>query len=306
MAFQTPILFLIFNRPDTTKQVFAKIREVKPKYLYVAADGPRSHKEGEKELCEQTRKIVTDNIDWDCELVTLFREENLGCGKAVSGAITWFFENVEQGIILEDDTLPDISFFKFCEELLIKYRDNHKIMSIGGVNFLSSIYNSNVSYLFSEYGGIWGWASWSRAWEGYDFEITAWSNTSTKLYFNEKYPKEFANFFEQVFNSVKAIDTWDYQWWFHRLINNGMDITPSVNLVRNIGFDSNATHTYNTLDEIKNLQTEAILFPLKHPNNIEVDLKYDNLLAKKYYSKKVFKKQNLLRRVLNKLKLKFT
>lgn len=309
MPFNTPILFLIFNRPDTTKQVFEKIREIQPKYLYVAADGPRTNKEGEKELCETTRNIVLDNIDWDCEVKTLLRDENLGCGKAVSSAITWFFENVEQGIIMEDDTLPKISFFTFCEEMLVKYKENARIMSISGTNFLSSVYKTDNSYLFSEYGGIWGWASWRRAWKGYDYTIASWSTDTSKNHFKKKYSSNQYHFFEDVFDKVHSIDTWDYQWWYHRLRNDGLSIIPSVNLVKNIGFDLNATHTHNASDEIKNMQYEEVFFPLLHPKTILLNNDYDFVLAENYYSKKKTNSLSVFSRILNKIKfikLKFS
>lgn len=283
MAFQTPILFLIFNRPDTTKQVFAKIREVKPKYLYVAADGPRSHKEGEKELCEQTRKIVTDNIDWDCELVTLFREENLGCGKAVSGAITWFFENVEQGIILEDDIMVSQDFFFFCSELLQVYKDNVNVFSITGSNFQDGRRWGNESYYFTRYAYIWGWATWKRAWEKYDYEMKGLSDFIS----NKEIEKIFSRTHEQQFwlnhfAQAKNIDTWDFQWMFTILKNNGYSVTPNYNLTRNIGFGPNATHTKTENTKISSFKLETIS-DIKHHSRVEVNVMADNYTFDNYY-----------------------
>jgi len=168
--FNTPILFLVFNRPNTTQRVFNVIRQVKPKQLFVAADGPRRDKGADEEKCEATREIVKQ-IDWDCEVKTLFREENLGCGKAVSSAITWFFENVEEGIILEDDCLPNLDFFGYCEELLDRYRDNREVMFIGGDNFQKGKKWGDASYYFSAYNHVWGWATWKRTWDIYDFKL---------------------------------------------------------------------------------------------------------------------------------------
>ena len=159
----TPVLFLIFNRPELTEKVFQKIQDAQPKYLFVAADGPRDNKYGEKDLCEKTRAVVLENITWECEVKTLFRTENLGCRTAVSSAINWFFENVEEGIILEDDTVPDNSFFSYCQALLEKYRNHEQIMMITGDNFQDGIKRGNGSYYFSRYVHIWGWASWRRA-----------------------------------------------------------------------------------------------------------------------------------------------
>jgi len=157
---KTPVLFLIFKRLDTTKQVFEQIKKAKPPRLYIAADGPRDYVEGEAEKVKAAREYVLSNIDWNCEVKTLFREKNLGCGKAVSEAITWFFENEEQGIILEDDTVPSQSFFWFCEELLNRYKDEKKVWHIGGTNFQDGIIRGNGDYYFSALNHIWGWASW--------------------------------------------------------------------------------------------------------------------------------------------------
>lgn len=283
MLFNTPVLFLIFNRPDTTKQVFEKIREIKPKYLYVAADGPRSDKLEEGDLCEATRNIVLKNIDWDCELKTLFRNENLGCGKAVSTAITWFFDHVEQGIILEDDTLPDVSFFKFCEEMLIKYKDNTQITSIGGTNFFTENLKLKESYFFTEHGGIWGWASWRRAWHDYDLSMSEWKDQKVVDSFKNRYSKLEYDFFEKIFNSVGNIDTWDYQWWFYRLLKRGIDIVPNKNLVKNIGFNENATHTKSKDETISNMKHYEMDFPLVHPENIATNKIYVKLLGERYY-----------------------
>jgi hypothetical protein len=167
--FDTPILFLIFNRPDTTQKVFNEIRKIKPRQLFVAADGPREDHPEDKEKCEQTRKII-DQVDWDCEVKTLFRDKNLGCKHAVSGAINWFFKNVEQGIILEDDCLPDQSFFGFCQELLNKYKNNKQIFNISGNNFQDGMWRGDGSYYFSKYFHCWGWATWADRWQNY-FDI---------------------------------------------------------------------------------------------------------------------------------------
>ena len=299
--FKIPILFLAFNRPDVTALAFAEIKRQKPKYLYFAADGPRSDKEGEKERCELCRKIVLDNIDWDCEVKTRLQEVNLGCGKAVSSAITWFFDHVEEGIILEDDVLPANSFFSFCEEMLLKYRSDAQVMSISGVNFLSNTFKAEHSYVFSKYGGIWGWASWRRAWKGYDYSIASWGSEVGKNAIKKNLSDNAYAFFEDIFNRSHQVDTWDYQWWFHKLSNNGLDIIPSVNLARNLGFDDNATHTRTAREEIMNMQTGEISFPLQHPSKVGQNKKYDSLLSAKYYSKADYTSPNLFRRILRKL-----
>jgi len=176
---KTPVLFLVFNRPDTTRRVFEAIRAARPARLFLVADGPRERQPDDKEKCERVRYIATD-IDWDCEVKTLFRKENLGCKNGVSSAIDWFFSHVDEGIILEDDCLPTESFFWFCEELLRRYRNDSRVMQICGSNFLRGWQRNNDSYYFSGYGPIWGWASWRRAWIYYDVDMKLWPEVKEK------------------------------------------------------------------------------------------------------------------------------
>lgn len=262
---ETPVLFLVFNRPDCTAKVFEALRLHKPKKLFIAADGFRLNKEGEKELCDEVRQIVV-NIDWECELRTLFRDNNLGCGKAVSSAINWFFEFVEEGIILEDDCLPSQSFFKYCSELLEKYKYNEDIYTISGNNFHGKSW-SDDSYYFSAYSHIWGWATWKRAWAKYDFNLHSMNDAqlyeNLKHYFNRKL---IVNYWFSNYKSMKynPIDTWDYQWMFLVWYNKGVNILPNINLVQNIGFDENATHTTSSVHHLSNItskEIEAIIHP---------------------------------------------
>lgn len=242
---KTPILFLIFNRPEETARVFEAVKQIQPKFLYVAADGARPDKPGEAELCEQTRKII-ENVDWDCDVKTLFRDKNLGCKKAVSEGITWFFENVEEGIILEDDCLPSKSFFSYCEELLEKYRHDSRIMHISGENPIDKELCSR-SYYFSKIPHIWGWASWRRAWKQYDVEFQGFETfIKFNMIQNIFETKEAQEYWNKIFTRVKEgkINTWDYQWTYALFVNNALSINPTKNLVSNIGFGStDATHT---------------------------------------------------------------
>ncbi|MFM2284413.1 MAG: hypothetical protein RL222_1917, partial [Bacteroidota bacterium] len=238
----TPVLFLIFNRPDTTRQVFAKIREIQPRQLFIAADGPRNIP-GEAEKCALTRKTVMDAIDWDCEVKTLFRTENLGCGVAPSQAISWFFEQVEQGIILEDDCLPDASFFTFCEELLNYYKDDTSVMHISGNNFQLGKKIGDGSYYFSQIPHSWGWATWRRVWKQFDWELTELdkfldSNNHLDPYWIDKF---------KMVQKERPEDIWDYQYTFCIFNNHGKAILPNKNLVKNIGFNQDATHTKGEL-----------------------------------------------------------
>jgi len=252
------VLFLIFNRPEPTRQVFQAIRAYRPTRLYIAADGPRAEKPHEWCRCAETRSVV-EKIDWECEVQTLFREENLGCGQAVSGAISWFFEREEQGIILEDDCLPDPSFFPFCAEMLERFRDQPKVGTISGNNFLPSSLYSNVPYGFSKYAQIWGWASWRRFWKHYDFELDG-NEVEWEAIIRHANPIENqAKYWLQIFQALRAglIDTWDYQVMFSAWKADLVHIFPSRNLISNLGYGIDATHT-NFRSPLADLQRASI------------------------------------------------
>ncbi|WP_162426440.1 hypothetical protein [Pontibacter pudoricolor] len=272
----TPVLFLIFNRPQQTQIVFEKIREVRPKLLFVAADGPREGRDDDIENCKLTRDIAT-SVDWDCKVVTLFRESNLGCKYAVSSAITWFFEQIEEGIILEDDILPDISFFNYCEELLEKYRFDNRVMHVAGFNIYETWKANNQSFHFSHFGSVWGWASWRRAWKCYDVEVKFWKDNNIQnfileSFFSSKFRTERKQLYDNLYDG--RINTWDYQWTLCKLLNNGLSIIPSKNLIENIGFNATATHT-TLAPKWAVKKVFSLSFPLKENGKIEVDKVYD-------------------------------
>lgn len=274
--FNTPILFIVFNRPNETFEVFSQIKKIKPRDLFIAADGPRTDKQTDQQLCEQTRLVLSE-IDWDCNVRTLFREKNLGCKNAVSGAIDWFFDQVEYGIILEDDCYPDLSFFSFCEDLLIKYYNDNDVMLIGGLNFLGNKINFEHSYYFSQYPLIWGWASWKRAWKHYDvnlLELDTFTRDRMNSIYSTKKQRKYLN--DALYLTKKGkINTWDYQWVFSILNNKGYAITPSKVLVINLGFRNNSTHHFLVDTHKENLNISEMTFPLKHPEkkiNYKADL----------------------------------
>src|SRR3989344_2981071 len=241
-TFNTPVLFIIFNRPEVTNIVFQEIRKIKPKNLFIAADGPRKNAPEDYKKCEQTREIIK-KIDWPCDVKTFFQKENLGCGYGVSTAINWFFDDIEEGIILEDDCVPDQSFFYFCQELLEYYRNNKRIMHISGDNFQYGKKRGWSSYYFSEYTHPWGWATWRRAWKFFDFDCVS---------------------LEQKKSS------WDKQWYLSARKQNGLAILPNVNLISNIGAGDDATHTKELIHHINyiNLLAKQMNFPLIHPKII--------------------------------------
>jgi hypothetical protein len=263
---ETAVLFLVFNRPDTTTQVFQAIRNVKPPRLYIAADGPRAERLDEVHVVARVRDICT-SVDWTCEVKTLFRDENLGCKYAVSGAIAWFFEHEEQGIILEDDCLPTQSFFWFCEELLQKYKNDTRIGMICGTD-LSKDLQIKESYYFSRYPHIWGWATWRRVWEAYDVELTQINllieSDDFRRSFNRKMEFEY---WRRSFESVRngTVDTWDTQVVFTMFTQGMLSIYPCCNLVSNIGFGSNATHTKSARSPLSALATQELGWPLMPP-----------------------------------------
>jgi len=286
MPFDVPILFLVFNRPETTRQVFQRIKEMQPAKLLIAADGPRERKEGEAEKCEEVRRLIIDGIDWPCQVETLFRYHNLGCGNAVSSAITWFFDNVTEGIILEDDTLPDPSFFPFCKTLLEKYRNDEQVKMISGNNFQNGKWRGNGSYYFSAYSHNWGWASWRRTWEEYDFTLDKLDETALEnnmsFYFEDKKVKEY---WMQTFNKLRngILNTWDVQMLFCTWAKRGLAILPNINLVSNIGFGESGTHNKNKND----VQADIPLYSMdeiKHPTEKLLNKKADDYSFREYYA----------------------
>lgn len=244
---QSPVLFLLFNRPDLTQRVFEQIRAARPARLYIAADGPREGNAADVELCRQAR-AVAEQVDWPCTCQTLFRERNLGCKEAVASAITWFFEQETEGIILEDDCLPNSSFFRFCDTLLEKYRHDERVRIITGTNLQMGRQWGKASYYFSQYSNIWGWASWRRVWERYDPELRPYTQEEAAEHIRKVFDDPFLiKEWEKIFADLKAgkIDTWDYQLNLITFFENGLCATPNVNLISNIGFREDGTHTHN-------------------------------------------------------------
>jgi hypothetical protein len=277
---KTPVLLIIFNRPDTTRAVFEAIRQAKPPKLYVAADGPRPHIESDAIRCELTREVIND-VDWDCEVKTLFRDTNLNCGVAPSSAFTWFFENEEQGIILEDDCLPSQSFFWYCEELLDRYKDDSRVMHIGGNNFLDGWQkDKDYSYYFSRSGHIWGWATWRRAWQTFDYDLKGYEALKAKKFFDNFFMSPLEKYyrlkkFDKTVARRGSVDWWDYQWDYARYVHNGLAIVPNRNMVKNIGIGNDATHTLNTNSKNTRMHADEIDLPLKHPPFMIRDMQSD-------------------------------
>lgn len=298
--FNKPILFLIFNRIETTKSVFESIKDIKPKRIYISSDGPRNSEE--KIIVEDVRKYVLDSIDWDCEVKTLFRENNLGCKLAVSSAIDWFFQNEEDGIILEDDCLANRDFFIFCEAMLNLYKDDKNIGMISGNNFLFNKFEVLDSYYFSKFFHIWGWATWKRAWSLYDIKMKNWpvfksSDKFKRIIPNVLHRCYWSNIFDDCYND--KINTWDYQWFFCGLEHEMLGIVPSKNLVSNIGFGGLSTHTGKSGSVFDKMKTFNLGFPIKNPVLIKRNNVFDEYIQKNNFSWfKMFVKKNIPKRII--------
>ena len=293
----TPVAFIIFNRPDTTERVFAEIARARPPKLLVVGDGPRANREGEAEKVAAARAII-ERVDWPCEVLTNYSEANLGCKVRVSSGLDWVFEQVEEAIILEDDCLPHPTFFRFCEEMLDRYRDDERIAMISGDNFLAESIGIRESYYFSRYLHIWGWASWRRAWKNYDVKIANWPIIKSTGFLDSGFVRSGERYFwGAAFDAVHkgAIDTWDYQWIFSAWAQNQLSIMPNVNLISNIGFGADATHTFG--DSIySNMKTSSLIFPINHPVVILENIMADKLTATGQFT------TSFRRRIFNRLK----
>jgi hypothetical protein len=298
MIFDTPILLITFNRPNHTRQVWDAIKKQRPKYIYVFQDGARESNESDIEKCAAVRAIFEEPLDWVCELKTFYSDVNLGCGKGPAAAITWFFDNVEQGIIFEDDCFPADSLFEFYEQLLNDYKDENKVSLITGTNLKAKWKSKNKSYVFSTVGAatMGSWASWRRVWVSFDYYITSWSSEETKCTIknnlaNKHYFDYFASEFN-VYNSIIQNHVWDYQWFFCRLLSNSLSIVSTVNQMSNIGFGDESTHTSNPNDSRSNMVLYDMKFPLIK-SNIRRDKLFDWVVFNRFTSKKkktIFKK----------------
>lgn len=297
-SFSPPVVLLVFNRPELTARVLARIRAARPALLFVVADGPRPERADDAGKCREVRAVIEQGVDWPCQVVRDYAEANLGCGPRIAGGLTRVFEQVEEAIILEDDCLPDPSFFPYCAELLARYRDEPRVGLISGSHHQLASTREGTSYYFCRYGNIWGWATWRRAWAKFDHTMQDWPAWRDS--------DEFARFFSDA--GVRAFwrktwdaaaanphDTWDYQWTFCYLRHGLLGVLPRVALIENIGFGAGATHTEGA--GIGGPPTEPMEFPLRHPVNVVPDHE-----AEARASRRFFTKRSLTERVLARLK----
>jgi hypothetical protein len=297
--YNTNVAFIIFNRPEYTRAVFAEIRKARPKKLFIIADGPRTP--AETFLCEQTRAIV-ENIDWSCEIHKNYAGRNLGLKERISSGLNWFFENVEQGIILEDDCLPHQSFFRFANEMLERYKNDERIMMISGDNFLPD-FNIAESYLFSKYFSIWGWATWRRAWKKYDVTIKEWGVPENKKKLKKIYTQKYMiNHVSKLFDEIYSgkLVTWDVQWLYACLMNDGLSIVPRVNLISNIGIIGIHTPSSNLTLSTYDIYQKGTL---KHPKFIEPATEYDRIFYEKNFRPGPFNLQRAIISILIKYEM---
>jgi FAD/FMN-containing dehydrogenase len=275
MSTSVPVLLILFRRPDATRQVFDAIREAQPPVLFLAADGPRDHRPDDEAKCQQARAVV-ENVDWDCTVHRDFRDDNLGCGRRPASAIDWVFEHVDRAIILEDDCVPNPSFFRFCEEMLDRYADASHVMHVNGNTFgLDQRRWSDYSYGFGNYPQAWGWATWRRAWKSFDFHMTDWpafrdAGMVESLDGGVRAAQRRIDKWERVYGTEDP-EIWDYQWHFAVSRQSGLAVVPQRNLVSNIGHNEDATHTVNPESERANIARHPLSFPLQHPPYIVSD-----------------------------------
>jgi hypothetical protein len=301
MPLSTPVVLIIFNRPDLTEIVFQAIAQAKPRKLFVVADGARFPEEVAK--CQQTRAVI-EKVDWECEVFTNFSEKNLGSGQRVATGMDWVFSEVEEAIILEDDVLPTPSFFNYCQTLLEYYRHDERIMHINGDNSLNQRRNE-YSYYFSHYAHVWGWASWRRAWRHYDFYIKTWPEFKSQRYlellFEDSYEQRYwESILEQMYEDPRAIDAWDYQWMYTCWTHNGLSIMPNCNMISNLGFNRpDATHTLGESPRA-NLPTTDI-WEIKHPQFVIRHRQADRYTFDYVFEGKQMREQDRLMREQNRL-----
>ena len=282
---KVPVLVLAFNRADHVAKAMEAIREYRPERLYLECDGARKNKAGETEAVALTRKTMLDMVDWPCEVKTLFREKNLGCANAVYGAITWFFEHEEWGVIIEDDVVVGQDFFRLCEELLPRYKDEERIMEISAENHYPNSKDANT-YFYSLDFKCWGWASWARAWKQMDMKMTKWPEQGlTKLVKSFDLFKGCMMYYywHSTYKNIETSTSWATRWAFTIFAENGLCIIPGVNLAVNIGTDGGAHYENGDVNPYAHLQVERMSFPIVYNDTIALDERQRKLSNKDFF-----------------------
>lgn len=285
--FETPILLITFNRPNHTRRVFEEIKKQKPKQLFIFQDGARQNNEADIEKYAAVRAIFTEPLDWDCELKTYYSDKNLGCGQGPATGISWFFEHVEQGIIMEDDTIPAMDFFLYAEELLVKYKEIDRIKVIGSMHIAGKKYDDNSYYFSMMNRNLCAWATWKRVWDKFDYYLTMVEKQTLfsalrKYGVTRREADYWCDRLDEIHKDRLNESSWDIQFLMSVWLENGIGICPNVNLSTNIGFDSEATHTVSSDSKAANVSTGVIL-PLVHPVKIKITRKADLDYHKFYF-----------------------
>lgn len=287
--FDTPILLILFNRPNYLNRQFDVLRNLAPKQLYISIDGPRANHTKDLFLCPSIKEIVLELVNWDCQLYFNESKINLGCKNGPIAALNWFFSFVDEGIILEDDCLPNLSFFSFTSEMLKKYRHNDQIISINGCNYGYS--QTQLSYVYSRFMSPWGWATWSRSVNEIRYHLYDWEHKSKYHFMKSKIghgildlDQKWFLFWVEIFDSLssgKLNSAWDYYWIYHIFFHNKLVIIPTKNLVTNLGFSEYATHTTLITHPANNLLTQRLFAPYKGPKSFNNDIVYEKNYVKK-------------------------
>lgn len=281
---ETPVALIVFNRPELTLQVISVLRRIEPKHLLIIADGPRSNVESDLKRCQAVRQLIDEKIDWNCRVDKNYSDINLGCKRRPETGIDWVFEQVEQAIILEDDCLPDESFFPYCESLLHKYRNDERVMMISGYCFFDEEEPTGNSYHYSYLASTWGWATWRRAWLLNDPFLSNWPHVIESKLIDQLFPhKTHTKYWYDVFARIldgRLPDAWDYQWQLSCWVNSGYRIFPRVNLVKNIGHGNDATHTFSP--SIYSNRINSISIPLKAPQIMVRSYEWDQKILNSF------------------------
>jgi hypothetical protein len=305
--FPVPILFTIYNRKGIAFDTFQRIREVRPAKLFIAADGPKPEKPGDAEKCAETREVAA-MVDWPCEVKTLFRPANLGLKKGMSSAIRWFFENVEEGIVLEDDCKPELSFFGFCAWALDAYRGDARVMAVCGTNYQFGVKRGEASLYFSKILACWGWATWRRAWNHFDLEMKSFPEFERtgqiRNVFPHRLPQEF--WMAKMGNVHRGANSWAFAWIYAIIANGGLVAVPNENLVANVGFGEGGTNATDEESVFSNMKTGTLGGRFIAPPFIladnEADLLFTRIVAKEQFAEGSAwqKAKNAIKRVLPK------
>lgn len=283
---KVPVLFIAFNRPDTAVKSFSAIRAYQPHILYIAIDGPRTDHPDDRILCQQTQTKIMNLIDWECKVKTLFREINAGCGRGVSEAVSWMFQSEEMGVIIEDDCQASVDFFKFCEEILPRYRQDERIAQVNGFDLSYSSATTNT-YFFTSYPSCWGWATWKRAWENLNFTMQNWKSDRKKIFKRFPFAEACIHYllWSRLYRNIqkqKKLNIWDFQWSIYVFLQNKLCINPFANLVVNTGFGINSTNCSDPHSPLSQAAWGKLDFPLQHPAEVALHTQEEQKKSQEY------------------------